>query len=186
MKRGSSGLSLLVGVNKPEGMSSHDVVNRCRRIFGERRCGHTGTLDPFATGALPICVGPATRLDQFMTAHDKRYRVRIGFGFETTTDDKMGEPTESAAVPAYLLDEEFARERTAMLVRKHLQVPPQYSAIKVAGKKAYEVARKGGEVQLEPREIEVYQAEFLGMMEDVILRFMVAREGFGSCGRKMR
>ena len=165
MKRGSSGLSLIVGVDKPEGMSSHDVVNRCRRIFGERRVGHTGTLDPLATGVLPICIGPATRLDQFMTSHDKRYRVRIGFGYETTTDDKLGEMTTSAAVPAYLFDEKFARERVAMLVRQHTQVPPQYSAIKVDGKKAYEVARSGGTIELEPRIIEVYEAELIDMRE---------------------
>ena len=87
MKRGDSGLSLVVGVNKPAGMSSHDVVNRCRRIFGERRVGHTGTLDPMATGVLPLCVGPATRLDAYLVGHDKHYRVRIAFGAATTTDD---------------------------------------------------------------------------------------------------
>ena len=81
VKRGLSGLSLVVGVNKPAGMSSHDVVNRCRSIFGERRVGHTGTLDPMATGVLPICVGPATRLGAYLTGHDKRYRVSIAFGW---------------------------------------------------------------------------------------------------------
>ncbi|MBO4352087.1 MAG: tRNA pseudouridine(55) synthase TruB, partial [Eggerthellaceae bacterium] len=166
MKRGSSGLSLIVGVDKPEGMSSHDVVNRCRRIFDERRVGHTGTLDPLATGVLPVCIGPATRLDQFMTAHDKRYRVRIGFGFETTTDDKMGDVTTSATVPAYLFDEGFARERVDMLVRQHIQVPPQYSAIKIDGRKAYEIARSGGSVELEPRVVEVYEAHLVDMRED--------------------
>ena len=87
MKRGQSGISCLVGVDKPRGMSSHDVVNACRRIFGERRVGHTGTLDPLATGALCICVGPATRLDAYMTNHDKTYDVRIAFGVATDTDD---------------------------------------------------------------------------------------------------
>ena len=87
MKRGTSGLSLVVAVDKPVGMSSHDVVNRCRRIFGERRVGHTGTLDPLASGVLPILVGPATRLDSFMVGHDKVYDVRIAFGASTTTDD---------------------------------------------------------------------------------------------------
>ncbi len=166
MKRGSSGLSLIVGVNKPVGMSSHDVVNRARRIFGERRCGHTGTLDPLASGVLPICIGPATRLDQFMTEHDKRYRVSIGFGFETTTDDAAGQRTVEGSVPSYLYDEQFARERVASLVRTHTQVPPQYSAIKVAGKKAYEVARAGGEIALEPRVIEVYEAELVEIRAD--------------------
>lgn len=165
MKRGESGLSLVVGVDKPQGMSSHDVVNRCRKIFGEKRVGHTGTLDPLATGVLPICIGPATRLDKYMTSHDKRYRVSIGFGFETTTDDSAGEPTDSAPVPAYLYDEGFARERVASLIRKHSQVPPLYSAIKVNGRKAYEIARAGGDVELEPRIVEVYEAELVAMKE---------------------
>ena len=86
-KRGSSGLSLVVGVNKPAGMTSHDVVNRVRRVFGERRCGHMGTLDPQATGALAVGVGPATRLDPFMTAHDKIYEFTVVFGIATETDD---------------------------------------------------------------------------------------------------
>ena len=71
MKRGESGLSLVVGVDKPSGMTSHDVVNRCRRIFGEKRVGHTGTLDPLASGVLPICIGPATRLGANLTGRDK-------------------------------------------------------------------------------------------------------------------
>ncbi len=81
-KRGQSGLSLVVGVDKPTGVTSHDVVSRCRRIFGEKRVGHTGTLDPLASGVLPICIGPATRLDAYMTGHDKSYvfSVRSGSG----------------------------------------------------------------------------------------------------------
>ena len=87
-KRGTSGLSLVVGINKPQGMSSHDVVNRCRRIFNERRVGHTGTLDPQATGALAICVGPATRLENYFVGHDKIYQFRVAFGKSTETDDE--------------------------------------------------------------------------------------------------
>ena len=94
---------------KPPGMSSHDVVNRARRIFGERRVGHTGTLDPMASGVLPLCVGPATRLDQYLTGHDKSYRVDITFGFETTTDDAQGEPTTVGEPGAALFDEAQAR-----------------------------------------------------------------------------
>lgn len=159
MKRGESGLSLLVAVDKPVGMSSHDVVNRARRVFGERRVGHTGTLDPMASGVLPLCVGPATRLDQYMTGHDKSYRVDIAFGFETTTDDAAGEPTGRGEPFPDLFDEDFARAFVVTTIGKHEQVPPQYSAIKVGGKKAYEVARKGGETALEPRTIEVYDAD---------------------------
>ena len=108
VKRGLSGLSLVVGVNKPAGMSSHDVVNRCRSIFGERRVGHTGTLDPMATGVLPICVGPATRLGAYLTGHDKRYRVSIAFGAGTDTDDSAikvnGKKSYEAARAGNIID----------------------------------------------------------------------------------
>ncbi len=158
MKRGESGLSLLVAVDKPSGMSSHDVVNRVRRVFGERRVGHTGTLDPMATGVLPLCVGPATRLDQYLTGHDKRYRVDIAFGYETTTDDAEGEVVTRKPVPGELFDESFARRFLEGVVGAHEQVPPQYSAVKVDGKRAYQLARSGSKADLEPRSIEVYEA----------------------------
>lgn len=161
MKRGSSGLSLLVPVNKPSGMTSHDVVNRCRRIFGERRVGHTGTLDPLATGVLPICVGPATRLDRFMTSQTKSYRVTMGFGFETTTDDIEGDPVAFASIPSDLASGDFAEQYVEGLVGKSEQVPPAYSAIKVDGKKAYDLARAGKDVTLEPRPIEVFESRLV-------------------------
>ena len=97
MKRGESGLSLVVGVDKPSGMTSHDVVNRCRRIFGEKRVGHTGTLDPLASGVLPICIGPATRLGAYLTGHDKAYRATIAFGVGTDTDDCEGTVTRTGS-----------------------------------------------------------------------------------------
>lgn len=160
-KRGESGLCLVVGVDKPSGVSSHDVVNRCRRIFGERRVGHTGTLDPLASGVLPICVGPATRLDAYMVGHDKRYVVDIVFGVGTDTDDCDGEVIREAPVPACVTDAEFAQRHVAALVGKHKQLPPVYSAIKVNGEKACDAARKGRIIDLEPRDIEVYAAELL-------------------------
>ena len=162
MKRGESGLSLLVAIDKPRNMSSHDVVNRCRRIFGERRIGHTGTLDPLATGVLPICIGPATKLDRFMTAHDKRYRATIAFGFETDTDDS----TRAGVPRAELSDESYIRSYLNGLPGEHEQVPPNYSSIKVDGKRAYEIARKGQEAVLESRLIEVYKAEYVDSFED--------------------
>lgn len=166
MKRGQSGLSLLVGVNKPMGMTSHDVVNRCRRIFNERRVGHTGTLDPLASGVLPICVGPATRLDKYLVGHDKEYVVGIRFGWETTTDDAEGEISRSCAVPQHLEDEEFARSFIAAQVGMHEQVPPAYSAIKVNGKTAYKLARAGNAADLEPRKVEVHAADLRGIDRD--------------------
>ncbi len=163
MKRGSSGLSLVVGVNKPSGMSSHDVVNRCRHIFDERRVGHTGTLDPMATGVLPLCIGPATRLDAYLVGHDKRYRVRIAFGAGTTTDDAEGEIIRTGDAPACVFDRAFAASFVEGLVGARKQLPPAYSAIKVNGTKAYEAARQGNIIDLAPRDIEVYEAQLLDM-----------------------
>lgn len=166
MKRGESGLSLIVAVDKPRGMSSHDVVNRVRRVFGERRVGHTGTLDPMATGVLPVCVGPAAKLDRFMTSHDKRYLVTVAFGYETDTDDSEGQPTETGAVLPALREEDHAREFLAGIVGEHDQVPPSYSAVKVDGKRAYQLARSGKPQELEPRRIEVYEADLVFIEED--------------------
>lgn len=165
MKRGTSGLSLVVGVNKPGGMSSHDVVNRCRTIFGERRVGHTGTLDPMATGVLPICIGPATRLGSYLTAHDKHYRVTIAFGVGTDTDDAEGRVTRTGDVPPCVTDPAFAASFVEGLVGASKQLPPAYSAIKVNGKKSYEAARAGNIIDLAPRDIEVYEARLLEVRE---------------------
>lgn len=158
MKRGASGLSLVVGINKPVGMSSHDVVNRCRRIFGEKRVGHTGTLDPLAKGALLVCVGPATRLDTFFTDHDKRYRFRVSFGVGTDTDDAAGEVIKRGEAPVCVLDEGYAERFVGDLVGKHKQMPPVYSAIKVDGQRSYKAARAGKIIDLAPRDIEIYEA----------------------------
>lgn len=166
MKRGESGICCVVGIDKPKGKSSHDVVNVVRRIFGERRVGHTGTLDPLATGALAVCVGPATRLDAYMTSHDKTYEVRIAFGVATDTDDAEGSPIRTAAIPAEVCNRAFASEFVRSLVGRHRQLPPAYSAIKKNGVKAYEAARAGNVVQLEPRDIEIYDAELLDLVED--------------------
>lgn len=166
MKRGDSGMCLVVGVDKPEGKSSHDVVNACRRIFGERRVGHTGTLDPLATGALVVCVGPATRLDAYMVGHDKTYDVRISFGAATDTDDKLGEVIRTLDVPAQVCDPEFAQVILSGFVGKQKQMPPAYSAIKKGGVKACDAARKGNVIALEPRDIEVYSAELLDLERD--------------------
>ena len=160
MKRGSSGLSLVVGIDKPRGMSSHDVVNRVRRVFGERRVGHTGTLDPLATGVLPICIGPATRLDSYLTGHDKRYLATMRFGYETTTDDSEGHPTTTGPVPAELEDYGFASSYIERLVGDHIQTPPQYSAVKINGKKAYEIARSGSEADIPSRAVRIIESIF--------------------------
>ena len=158
-KRGESGLSRLIAVNKPVGMSSHDVVNHCRRIFGERRVGHTGTLDPLASGVLVVCVGPATRLDAYMVGHGKRYKMGVRFGIGTETDDVEGAITKECPIPSEVYEEEYARTYVQNMVGKGTQIPPVYSAIKVNGRKSYEAARKETVINLEPREFEIYDAK---------------------------
>lgn len=166
MRRGETGLSLVVGIDKPAGMSSHDVVNRCRRIFGEKRIGHTGTLDPLASGAMAVCVGPATKLSSHLTAHRKEYAARIVFGTSTTTDDAEGDISRQLPVPSALYDEERARAILSALEGRQQQLPPVYSAVKVQGVKSYEAARKGRIIDLRPREIEVFSAELLALGSD--------------------
>lgn len=157
-KRGSSGLSLLLAIDKPKGMTSHDVVNRVRRVFGEKRVGHMGTLDPLASGVLCVAVGPATRLDAFMSGHNKTYVMDIAFGCATTTDDAEGEVISRGEAPSDLLNEQIAREVVASLVGKGKQLPPVYSAVKVNGQKSYAAARKGNVIDLKPRDFEVFSA----------------------------
>lgn len=163
MKRGSSGLSLVAAVDKPLGLTSHDVVSRCRRIFGEKRVGHTGTLDPLASGVLPICVGPATRLASYLTADDKLYEVAIAFGASTDTDDAQGAVLHRGSAPELLEDESFAQTLLHGMLGRSMQLPPVYSAIKVNGTKSYEAARKGQVIDLQPRPIEVMSAQLLGI-----------------------
>lgn len=167
MKRGESGLSLVVGVDKPSGMTSHDVVNRCRRIFGEKRVGHTGTLDPLASGVLPICIGPATRLGAYLTGHDKAYRATIAFGVGTDTDDCEGMVTRTGEAPVEVGDFSFAEQAVEQMLGPQKQMPPAYSAIKVNGKKSYEAAREGHIIELSPRDIEVYSAKLIAVRPGV-------------------
>ncbi len=151
----------MIGVDKPLGMSSHDVVGRCRRIFGEGRIGHAGTLDPAASGVLLVCVGSAARLDKYLVGHDKTYLVDIAFGASTTTDDAQGEVVSTCIPADELLDSSFANIYLSLFLGKQKQVPPAYSAIKVAGVKAYDAARKGSALELESREVEIYNIELI-------------------------
>jgi tRNA pseudouridine55 synthase len=128
-------------VDKPAGPTSHDIVDRARRALGTRRVGHTGTLDPFATGVLVLCIGRATRLARFLVASDKEYRARVRLGFATTTDDLTGEPL-GAARPVAISDGLLA-ETLAGLVGSFDQVPPAFSARQVGGRRLYELARRG-------------------------------------------
>jgi tRNA pseudouridine55 synthase len=162
-RRGQTELSGIVLVDKPSGMTSHDVVDRVRRATGERRVGHAGTLDPMATGLLVVLVGPATRLAPYLTSAEKTYEARVVFGSETDTDDVDGRVTIRAQVPDEIGDPFFAAATVAALVGRHEQVPPAYSAVKQGGKVAYQAARAGEALALEPRTIEVVAARLVGV-----------------------
>jgi tRNA pseudouridine55 synthase len=145
----------LLLVDKPAGPTSHDIVQAARRALKERRIGHTGTLDPNATGLLLLCVGKATRLQQFLLGWEKTYAGEIRLGFATTTYDTEGTPTApEAPVPA--LDEVVLADLVQRFSGELDQLPPSYSAKKTAGKKFYELARAGEHVPLEPKRVTVH------------------------------
>jgi len=160
-RRGASGLAGILPIDKPAGMTSHDVVAVVRRATGEGRVGHAGTLDPMATGLLVVLVGPATRLAPYLTAQRKTYEARVVFGMQTDTDDAEGQTTETSPVPAEVLDPAYARRVLGEWVGTREQMPPAYSAVKLAGRKAYEIARAGGDPELSPRTVELHAAELL-------------------------
>ncbi|MDD7112479.1 MAG: tRNA pseudouridine(55) synthase TruB [Coriobacteriaceae bacterium] len=162
MRRGESGVNALLGIDKPCGMTSHDVVNHVRRALGERRVGHAGTLDPAASGVMVIGVGQGTRLMGLLAAERKRYVAEIIFGCETDTDDADGAPTVAAEVPERLASEDVARRVLAGFVGEQDQVPPAYSAISVGGQRSYALAREGKAPELAPRRVTVFSAELVG------------------------
>lgn len=147
-------------VDKPIGLTSHDVVQIIRRGTGIRRAGHTGTLDPRASGVLVVLIGPAVRLSEYVSASDKRYQATIRLGSSTDTYDAEGIVTDSSTSIEDITEERFS-EILQQYVGEIQQVPPPYSAVKVKGKKAYEMARKGENVELQPRTINVYSLEVL-------------------------
>lgn len=157
-KRTDSGITGVLNINKPSGMTSHDVVDAIRRAAGTRKVGHTGTLDPMATGVLPLCLGRATKVVQFMIAVDKEYRVEMTLGLVTDSQDTTGNvlsnnPVEGVEESHVLaLQERFSGEIE--------QVPPMVSAKHHKGQRLYELARKGIEVEREPCRIVIHELEF--------------------------
>jgi tRNA pseudouridine55 synthase len=168
-------------VDKPAGLTSHDVVSRARRVLDQRSVGHLGTLDPMATGVLPLVLGSFTRLAQFYLMSEKTYEGTIRFGFSTTTYDAEGEPTSSPAQPNFSreeLDAAAARFRGVIA-----QTPPPFSAKKIKGTPAYKLARRQQEVRLEPVEVEIKEFETLSLENDRA-RFR-ARVGSGTYMRSV-
>ena len=154
-------LGLLL-VNKPEGMTSFGVVSRIKRLTGEKRVGHTGTLDPMATGVLPILIGRATALSSYLLNADKGYKARVLLGTVTDTEDITGTVTQSSQVKC---DNSQICETLEKFIGKQQQIPPMYSALKKDGVRLYELARKGESVEIKPREIEVFSLNQLSSLD---------------------
>jgi tRNA pseudouridine55 synthase len=151
-------------IDKPLGLTSHDVVNRVRRILHEKSVGHLGTLDPLATGVLPLVIGNLTRLAQFYTSSEKTYEGAIRFGFATDTYDAQGEPISPAQDVTLTLDR--VRELASRFQGMIEQAPPPFSAKKIAGIPAYKLARKHQEVFLKPVQVEIKEFEIVGVEND--------------------
>jgi tRNA pseudouridine55 synthase len=167
----------LIVVDKPEGPTSHDVVARVRRILGERRVGHTGTLDPLATGVLPLVLGRATRLARFLTADSKHYRATIRLGSATTTNDRLGEfvgPVKDAAG----VSREAVEEALNCFRGSFLQTPPAFSAKKLAGTRAYDLARRGEPAIPAAVAVTVHTLHLLALDEGVVELEVRASAGF--------
>src|SRR6201999_3763845 len=153
----NSPMNAVLIIDKPSGLTSHDVVNRVRRILHEKSVGHLGTLDPMATGVLPLVTGRMTRLAQFYTTSTKSYEGEIRFGISTDTYDADGDPIRES--PATDLTPERVREAALAFTGTLQQTPPPFSAKKIAGVPAYKLARKNKEVDLKPVEVTVERFE---------------------------
>jgi tRNA pseudouridine55 synthase len=151
-------ISGILNIDKPVGITSHDVVARVRQISGQRRVGHAGTLDPSATGVLVVCLGQATRVAEYLMASDKVYRAQIRLGVSTDTHDAAGEVTATAEVD---VREEEVRDALASFVGTIQQLPPMYSALKREGVPLYKLARQGITVEREPRSVAIHDIELL-------------------------
>lgn len=147
-------------INKPKGFTSHDVVNILRKALNTKKIGHTGTLDPNATGVLPILIGKATKISKYLIEHNKTYIATISLGEKTDTGDEQGNIIEKDLNFQNISCKQIG-DVLKTFIGKQKQIPPIYSAIKINGKKAYEYARKGQTVELEPRNIEIYSIDLI-------------------------
>ena len=150
----------IIIINKPIGCTSHDIVYKVKKMFNEK-VGHTGTLDPMAEGVLPILVGKGTLLSKYLIDHNKKYIVELQLGIKTDTADSEGKIVEQKTVNEEKISKENIEKVFQSFIGKQEQMPPMYSAIKVNGKKLYEYARKGQDVEIKPRQIEIYNINLI-------------------------
>ncbi len=155
----------IVIINKPKNCTSHDIVHRVKKITGEK-VGHTGTLDPMATGVLPLLIGKGTLCAKYFVNHDKVYEVQLTLGTKTDTADAEGIKLEEREVSDNCFQPETVEAILKHFLGKQEQIPPMYSAIKVKGKKLYEYARKGQTVEIQPRQIEIYEIDLLAIKKE--------------------
>jgi tRNA pseudouridine55 synthase len=160
-------------INKPAGMTSHDVVMKVRRFLHTKKVGHCGTLDPDATGVLVVCVNKATKAIQFITANEKEYIAVLSLGKSTDTYDASGKILEEKEFNGI----SHLEETVSSFIGKQLQIPPIYSAIKVNGKKLYEYARENKEVEIKPREVEIKELEILKVENNEITMRVLCSKG---------
>lgn len=147
-------------INKEQGKTSHDIVYKVKKILNEK-VGHTGTLDPNATGVLPLLIGKGTQCSQYLMEHDKIYEVKLKLGIKTDTADIEGNIIEEKNIIEENLKEEKVKNVLKSFIGEQKQIPPMYSAIKVNGRKLYEYARKGQTIELKPRNIIIYECELI-------------------------
>lgn len=150
----------IIIINKPKNLTSHDIVYKVKKIVNEK-VGHTGTLDPMATGVLPLLIGKGTLCSKYLINHDKTYEVQLTLGIKTDTADSEGAIIEEKNISQEVFKKERIEEVLKTFLGKQEQIPPMYSAIKVKGKKLYEYARKGQKVEIQPRKIEIYEINLL-------------------------
>lgn len=167
-------------INKPKGFTSHDVVNIVRKYLNEKKVGHTGTLDPNATGVLPVLIGKATKLSKYLIEHNKEYIVMAELGKLTNTGDTEGDIIKEdleIEEKIHNLNNEKIIDILNSFKGEQSQVPPIYSAIKIKGKKAYEYARSGQDIKIEPRKIKIFDIELLNFKDKEIKFKVVCSKG---------
>lgn len=163
----------IIIINKTKGCTSHDIVYKIKKMLNEK-VGHTGTLDPMAEGVLPILVGKGTQASKYLINHDKKYIVELQLGTKTDTADSEGKIVEQQPINKEIITIENIEKILQTFIGKQEQIPPIYSAIKINGKKLYEYARKGQEVELKPRQIEIYNIKLINYsIEEKQIKFEV-------------
>ena len=177
MSKRKSGLNVhgIILLDKRLGVSSNKALQEVRRLFNANKAGHTGSLDPLATGLLPLCFGEATKVSAFMLDDDKRYQVSMKLGVITDTGDAEGQVIETTPVPALSIDQ--IQRCLEKFTGRQAQVPPMYSALKRNGKKLYELAREGITVEREPRQITIYELHLLDATFDTLTLDVACSKG---------